>query len=125
MGRRYSAFSLTLNAEIDYLLRYSRPPNLQQSPFPIYFISENLFTMVNAVKAMEVDDVNRKVRHQKGVLDKSKKTGKKKKEAKMMLRKEKKMLAKAVRNKKMKKEFSNHKPYKCKNTDEKLAKNYY
>ena len=81
--------------------------------------------MVNDVKAMEVDDVNRKVRHQKGVLDKSKKTGKKKKEEKMMLRKEKKMLAKAVRNKKMKKEFSNHKPYKCKNTDEKLAKNYF
>merc|ERR1712168_1141514 len=96
--------------------RFQTQELFQHSQFPIYFVSENLFAMVNAVKAMEVDDVNRKVRHQKGVLDKSKKTGNKasKKEAKMMLRKEKKMLAKAVRNKKMKKEFSNHKPYKCK-----------
>ena len=74
-----------------------------------------------------MDEVKRLVGHQKGVSDKSKKTGNKasKKEAKMQLRKEKKMLAKAARNKNMKKEFSNHKPYKCKNTDEKLAKNYY
>ena len=48
-----------------------------------------------------------------------------KKEAKMMLRKKKKMLAKAARIKNMKREFSNHKPFKCKNMDEKLARNYY
>merc|ERR1711874_102219 len=92
-----------------------------------FLFPDIIFKMVNAVKAMEVDNVNdvkRQARHQKGVLDKSKKTGNKasKKEAKMMLRKEKKMLAKAMRNKKMKKEFSNHKPHKCKNTDDNLAK---
>ena len=83
--------------------------------------------MVNVAHSMEVDVVKRQAKHLQGVSDSSKKSGNKaaKKEAKMMLRKEKKMLAKAIRNKKTKAEFSNHKPHSCKNTDEKLARNYY
>ena len=84
--------------------------------------------MVNVAQAMEVDGVKRQAKHLKGVADSSKKqfaSKEKKKQEKMRLRKEKKMLAKAIRNKQTKKEFSNHKPHKCKNTDEKLAKNFY
>ena len=40
-------------------------------------------------------------------------------------KKEKKMLAKMIRNKKTAAEFSNHKPKASKNTEEKLAKNCY
>ena len=48
-----------------------------------------------------------------------------KKEEKRNLKREKKKLAKMVRNKKMAAEFSNHKPKASKNTEEKLAKNCY
>jgi hypothetical protein len=48
-----------------------------------------------------------------------------KKEAKMVARKEMKMIAKVVRNKKTAVEFGNHKPFESKNTAEKPAKNCY
>lgn len=81
--------------------------------------------MVNIAKSMEVDDVKRQGKHTKAV-SKELGVGKAaKKEAKMNARKEKKMIAKMVRNKKTAAEFNNHVAYKCKNTEEKLQKNCY
>merc|ERR1712210_99261 len=82
--------------------------------------------MVNRAKAMEVDGVKRQGKHNKQVVGKGVASGKAaKKEDKMNARKEKKMLAKMIRNKKTAAEFSNHKPKASKNTEEKLAKNCY
>ena len=81
--------------------------------------------MVNRAKAMEVDDVKRQSKHKQAV-EKGVAGGKAaKKEAKMNARKEKKMLAKMIRNKKTAAEFANHKPKASRNTTEKLAKNCY
>merc|ERR1719264_1423221 len=75
--------------------------------------------MVNRAKAMEVDGVKRQGKHNKQVVGKGVASGKAaKKEDKMNARKEKKMLAKMIRNKKTAAEFSNHKPKASKNTEE-------
>ena len=88
--------------------------------------------MVNVAKSMESDGVKRAAKMGK---DRSDKLGlaesslgqakAAKKEAKMVARKEKKLMARAIRNKKTAAEFGNHKFHKCKNTEEKLDKNMY
>lgn len=81
--------------------------------------------MVNVSKAMDVDGVKRSAKHM-SMSDKSKNIGigkEAKKEAKMLARKEKKIAARTIRNKKTKAEFSNHKSAVNKNNEEKLNKN--
>ena len=86
--------------------------------------------MVNRAKAMEVDGVQRQEKHKQDVaknkVARGASSGKAaKKEAKMNERKQKKIFAKMIRNKKTAAEFSNHRPYASKNTTENLVKNCY
>ena len=91
--------------------------------------------MVNRAKAMEVDGVQRQGKHKQDVSKKGEGSGEMargvssgkaaKKEAKMNERKQKKIVAKMIRNKKTAAEFSNHRPYASKNTTENLVKNCY
>ena len=78
-------------------------------------------TMAKGLAPMEVDNAASQRKLKKGLS-----SGKAaKKEMKQSLKREKKKLAKVVRNKKTAAEFSNHKPKASKNTMDHLAKNCY
>jgi hypothetical protein len=81
--------------------------------------------MVNVANAMDKDSLKRQGKVVQGGAKELGAGKASKKEEKMAMRKEKKMLAKMVRNKKTAAEFGNHVPFACKNTTEKLKKNCY